>query len=159
MDPGWSIAKANELLFVNSVKMKMAVIFGVLHMSFGIFHKGLNALFKKNYLDFFCEFVPGIFILWCLFGWMDMLILVKFFKTFDIDSPGGEFLNQGVDGIINIMVTTVFKFGGFDKKMFAIIGSSQDQQYAIALGLEVVAFILIPVMLCAKPCILKTPAD
>lgn len=85
MDPGWSIAKANELLFVNSVKMKMAVIFGVLHMSFGIFHKGLNALFKKNYLDFFCEFVPGIFILWCLFGWMDMLIITKFFKTYDIE--------------------------------------------------------------------------
>ena len=57
------------------------------------------------------------------------------------------------------MVTTVFKFGGFDKEMFAIIGHIQSQQYSIALTLEVIAFVFIPVMLCAKPCILKTPAD
>jgi V-type H+-transporting ATPase subunit a len=93
MDPGWTIADGNELLFVNSVKMKMAVIFGVLHMSFGVCHKGANALYRKDFLTFFTEVIPGICILWCLFGWMDMLILVKFFKTFDIDSPGGETLN------------------------------------------------------------------
>jgi len=55
---------------------------------------------------------------------MDMLILTKFFKTYDIDAVGGEENNQKVDGIINIMVTTVFKFGGFDKPMLPIIGSS-----------------------------------
>jgi len=124
MDPGWSVADSNELLFVNSVKMKMAVIFGVLHMSFGVFHKGANTLYNRDYLSFFTEVIAGILILWGLFGWMDMLILTKFFKTYDIDAPGGEIMNQGVDGIINIMVTTVFKFGGYDKPMQAIIGSS-----------------------------------
>jgi len=124
MDPGWSVADSNELLFVNSVKMKMAVIFGVLHMSFGVFHKGANTLYRKDYLSFFTEVIAGILILWGLFGWMDMLILTKFFKTYDIDAVGGEENNQKVDGIINIMVTTVFKFGGFDKPMLPIIGSS-----------------------------------
>lgn len=46
MDPAWSIADINELLFVNSVKMKMAVIFGVLHMSFGILCKGANTIYN-----------------------------------------------------------------------------------------------------------------
>lgn len=57
------------------------------------------------------------------------------------------------------MVTTVFKFGGFDKKMDPIIGGTQETQYTIALVLEIMAFLFIPVMLCVKPCILKTPAD
>lgn len=90
---------------------------------------------------------------------MDFLILVKFFKTPNIDAPGGPEANMQIDGIINIMVTTIFKFGGFDKPYDAIIGTSQSNQYMIANTLEFIAFALIPVMLCVKPCVLKTPAD
>lgn len=110
-------------------------------------------------MDFFTEVVAGTCILWFLFGWMDFLILVKFFKTPNIDAPGGPEANMQIDGIINIMVTTIFKFGGFDKPYDAIIGTSQSNQYMIANTLEFIAFALIPVMLCVKPCVLKTPAD
>ena len=40
-DPAWSIS-SNALVFANSTKMKMAVILGVLHMTFGILIKLLN---------------------------------------------------------------------------------------------------------------------
>jgi len=43
IDPKWYIA-SNELNFFNSLKMKMAVIIGVLHMSLGILLKGINAI-------------------------------------------------------------------------------------------------------------------
>jgi V-type H+-transporting ATPase subunit a len=43
MDPIWSLSN-NKLTFVNSVKMKMSVIFGVFHMSIGIIIKGLNTI-------------------------------------------------------------------------------------------------------------------
>jgi V-type H+-transporting ATPase subunit a len=43
-DPVWSAA-VNKLTFVNSIKMKMSVIFGVLHMTFGIACKGTNMIF------------------------------------------------------------------------------------------------------------------
>lgn len=85
MDPAWSIAKTNELLFVNSVKMKMAVIFGVLHMTFGIVCKGCNTIYNGQIMDFVTEVIAGLLILWGLFGWMDALIIVKFFKTTDIE--------------------------------------------------------------------------
>ena len=39
IDPVWGIS-SNELNLSNNIKMKLSVIFGVLHMSFGIFHKG-----------------------------------------------------------------------------------------------------------------------
>lgn len=43
---------------MNSYKMKLSVIIGVIHMIFGVLMKGVNTLYFKNYLDFFCEFIP-----------------------------------------------------------------------------------------------------
>ena len=44
MDPIWSVTN-NKLTFVNSVKMKMSVIFGIFHMTIGIILKGANTLY------------------------------------------------------------------------------------------------------------------
>jgi V-type H+-transporting ATPase subunit a len=42
IDPAWYMG-ANELTFLNSLKMKLAVILGVLHMCLGIVMKAFNA--------------------------------------------------------------------------------------------------------------------
>lgn len=57
IDPAWYMG-SNELAFLNSLKMKLSVILGVLQMSLGICMKALNAAYFKNKLDFFFEFVP-----------------------------------------------------------------------------------------------------
>jgi len=47
MDPTWFL-DANDILTVqNSMKMKISVIIGVLHMSMGIVVKGLNSIYFK----------------------------------------------------------------------------------------------------------------
>lgn len=46
VDPAWWLS-ANLLTFVNSIKMRMAVIIGVAHMSMAIMVKGLNAAYNK----------------------------------------------------------------------------------------------------------------
>lgn len=46
-------------------------------MCFGIMLKGSNALYFKNYVDFFCEFIPMIIFMVSTFGYMCMLIFVK----------------------------------------------------------------------------------
>ena len=84
-DPAWSISN-NRLVFINSIKMKMSVIFGVLHMSMGVLCKGTNTLYFRHHIDFVTEVVLGLVILWGLFGWMDLLIIAKFFGTPDIDA-------------------------------------------------------------------------
>ena len=43
VDPSW-YRSINEIAFINSLKMKVAVIYGVAHMTLGIFLKGTNAL-------------------------------------------------------------------------------------------------------------------
>ena len=84
MDPIWSITN-NRLTFVNSVKMKMSVIFGIFHMTIGIILKGSNTLYFGWIVRFMTEVVAGLIILLGLFGWMDVLIIAKFFTIPYID--------------------------------------------------------------------------
>ena len=57
VDPVWYLA-SNQLIFMNSLKMKTSVIFAVLQMSLGIFMKALNSIKFNNKLELFNEFVP-----------------------------------------------------------------------------------------------------
>jgi V-type H+-transporting ATPase subunit a len=75
-DPAWHIAK-NELLFFNSMKMKMSIVLGIIQMTMGIILKGVNALYFNSMVDFFCEFVPMILFDVGFFGYMVVLIFIK----------------------------------------------------------------------------------
>lgn len=76
VDPVWKLSD-NELLFFNSMKMKMSVILGIIQMCFGVCLKGCNALYFKSYLDFTCEFLPMIIFAVGFFGYMVILIFIK----------------------------------------------------------------------------------
>eukprot|EP00747_Dinoflagellata_sp_TGD_P184174 gnl/TRDRNA2_/TRDRNA2_39575_c0_seq1.p1 gnl/TRDRNA2_/TRDRNA2_39575_c0~~gnl/TRDRNA2_/TRDRNA2_39575_c0_seq1.p1 ORF type:complete len:804 (-),score=201.51 gnl/TRDRNA2_/TRDRNA2_39575_c0_seq1:200-2611(-) len=82
LDPAW-IGASNELLFVNSLKMKMSVLFGVLQMIVGVLVRWSNALYEKNMVDFICECLPMMVFMICFFGWMDFLILYKWTHPVD----------------------------------------------------------------------------
>lgn len=43
---------------MNSLKMKLAVILGVMQMTFGVVLKACNAIHHRDKLEFFHEFVP-----------------------------------------------------------------------------------------------------
>lgn len=66
--------------------MKMSVIFGILHMNFGIIIKGTNAIFKGNWPIFVLEVVGGLVILNALFGWMDLLVFNKWMHPVNLFS-------------------------------------------------------------------------
>lgn len=57
--------------------MKISVILGVAHMSMGVATKGLNTLYFGQHMRFWTEVVTGLIILNGLFGWMDILIIIK----------------------------------------------------------------------------------
>ncbi len=92
-------------------------------------------------MDLLTEVFAGFVILWGLFGWMDALILKKFFTTYDIDDCSnqkdemsmvrciGDENNEKTPGIISIMITTVFAFGNFDTKhpKDPIIGATEEE--------------------------------
>ena len=57
LDPAWHLG-SNELAYMNSLKMKISVILGVLQMGLGVCMKAFNASYFRNRLDFWFEFVP-----------------------------------------------------------------------------------------------------
>jgi len=82
VDPSWYLS-TDELTFMNSMKMKIAVILGVFQMCIGIIIKGCNARYNKNRLDFWFEFVPQLCMMLALFGFMDYLIIAKWLINWD----------------------------------------------------------------------------
>jgi len=83
-DPVWNLSKS-QLSFTNNVKMKISVIFGVVHMTIGIVCKGTNAVYFRQWDVLSTEVITGLVILLGLFGWMDFLIYAKWFKELDIE--------------------------------------------------------------------------
>ena len=76
LDPIWHVS-SNELLFFNSFKMKLSVIFGIIQMFAGTCLKGANAIYFGEKLDFMYEFVPMVLFASSLFVYMVFLIFFK----------------------------------------------------------------------------------
>jgi len=76
LDPAWKVA-SNELLFFNSFKMKISVVFGILQMFMGTMLRGVNSIYFGEKLDFFFEFLPMVGFAGSLFLYMIYLIMLK----------------------------------------------------------------------------------
>ncbi|MED6168631.1 V-type proton ATPase subunit a1 [Stylosanthes scabra] len=76
VDPSWRGSRS-ELAFLNSLKMKMSILLGVVHMNLGIILSYFNACFFNNSIDIRYQFVPQMIFLNSLFGYLSLLIVVK----------------------------------------------------------------------------------
>ncbi|XP_042065021.1 V-type proton ATPase subunit a3-like isoform X1 [Salvia splendens] len=76
VDPVWHGSRS-ELPFLNSLKMKMSILLGVAQMNLGIILSYFNALFFKNSINTWFQFVPQMIFLNSLFGYLSLLIIVK----------------------------------------------------------------------------------
>ena len=98
-DPVW-YKSAQEVSFINSFKMKVSIVIGVLHMSFGIFIKAINSVKFRNYIDLFCEFLPQILFFWATFGYMCVAIILKWLHNWPNSSKAPSiisiFINMGI---------------------------------------------------------------
>ncbi|EOY33126.1 Vacuolar proton ATPase A1 isoform 1 [Theobroma cacao] len=76
VDPSWRGSRS-ELPFLNSLKMKMSILLGVAQMNLGIILSYFNARFFRNSLDIRYQFVPQMIFLNSLFGYLSLLIIIK----------------------------------------------------------------------------------
>ncbi|KAM6466050.1 V-type proton ATPase 116 kDa subunit a 3 [Liasis olivaceus] len=76
IDPIWSLA-VNHLTFLNSYKMKMSVILGIFHMSFGVFLGIFNHVHFRQRYKILLVFLPEITFLLVLFGYLVIMIFYK----------------------------------------------------------------------------------
>jgi len=140
MDPTW-FGKSNELIFFNSFKMKLAVILGVIQMTWGVLLSLSNHLYFKDYVSVFFEFIPRFIFLIATFGYMDIIIIYKW--TIDWD-----YASVSPPSLIQTMI-----------KMFLSPGkvSSDQVLYTHQAGIQefllIIALLSVPFMLLAKPLI------
>jgi len=76
VDPAWHGAQ-NELIYMNSLKMKISVILGVSQMIVGLLLRFANAIHNNSPVDLVFECVPMMLFMVCFFGFMDYMILYK----------------------------------------------------------------------------------
>ena len=146
LDPKWYSA-TNELAFLNSFKMKMSVIIGVLQMILGLFLKGINGIYFRDYIDFFFEFIPQLIFMCLLFGYMCLMIYIKWGTDWSEDTSKAPsiisqllmiFLNMGSTGPDN------FKTPLFHREDYHF-------QESFQFNALIISVICIPVMLLVKP--------
>ena len=135
VDSAWAETE-NKLEFMNSLKMKGAIIIGVLQMFAGLFLGLLNHLYFRDWKRVWFEFVPEAVFLMCTFGYMAILILLKWCTAFGSthDAPS--------------LLETMTNF-------FLAPGTVLQPLYAGQAGMQVflllVAFLMIPTMLFPIP--------
>ncbi|XP_077220059.1 V-type proton ATPase subunit a2-like [Tasmannia lanceolata] len=76
VDSKWHGSRS-ELPFLNSLKMKMSILLGVSQMNLGIILSYFNAKFFANNVNVWFQFVPQLIFLNSLFGYLSLLIIVK----------------------------------------------------------------------------------
>ncbi|KAM0834461.1 hypothetical protein ACQ4PT_063606 [Festuca glaucescens] len=76
VDPVWHGSRS-ELPFLNSLKMKMSILLGLTQMNLGIMLSFFNAKFFKNTINVWYQFVPRLIFLNSLFGYLSILIIIK----------------------------------------------------------------------------------
>ena len=108
MDPKW-YSSHNELTFFNSFKMKWSVIIGIFQMVIGIFLRGLNNLYFKDNIGFFFEFIPQLIFMLLLFGYMVVLIFIKWVTDYSLDTSRAP-------SIITILMNLALKNGSVEGK-------------------------------------------
>uniref|UniRef100_A0AAQ5XYI2 V-type proton ATPase subunit a n=1 Tax=Amphiprion ocellaris TaxID=80972 RepID=A0AAQ5XYI2_AMPOC len=76
IDPVWGMAN-NKLTFLNSYKMKMSVIIGIIHMTFGVSLSLFNYLHFRKISSLLFVLIPELFFMVSLFGYLVFMVVYK----------------------------------------------------------------------------------
>ncbi|XP_058298415.1 V-type proton ATPase 116 kDa subunit a 4 [Hylobates moloch] len=142
IDPIWNLA-SNKLTFLNSYKMKMSVILGIVQMVFGVILSLFNHIYFRRTLNIILQFIPEMIFILCLFGYLVFMIIFKW-CCFDVH------VSQHAPSIL-IHFINMFLFNYSDSSNAPLYKHQQEVQSFFV----VMALISVPWMLLIKPFILR----
>jgi V-type H+-transporting ATPase subunit a len=152
IDPMW-IMSHNKITYMNSFKMKSSIVLGVFQMLFGLILSLTNHTYFKKPLNIWCEFVPQLLFMLCMFGYLVVLIFVKWFRY---DASQSSCAPSILITFINmVMFRSPPEIEGckaYENNLFP--GQPQLQFF-----LMIVAIVCVPWMLLLKPIVLKRRHD
>uniref|UniRef100_A0A3B4DZH1 V-type proton ATPase subunit a n=1 Tax=Pygocentrus nattereri TaxID=42514 RepID=A0A3B4DZH1_PYGNA len=142
IDPIWNLA-SNKLTFLNSFKMKMSVILGVIHMLFGVTLSLFNHTYFKKPLNIWLGFIPEIVFMGSLFGYLVILIFYKW------TAYNAEISKDAPSLLIAFINMFLFNYNDPTNKPL------YRGQMAIQCLLVVIALACVPCMLIVKTLVLR----
>lgn len=143
IDPIWNIA-TNKLTFLNSFKMKMSVILGVIHMLFGVTLSLFNHIYFQKPLNIYLGFIPEIVFMASLFGYLAIIIFYKWVSynaSTSRDAPS-----------LLIAFINMFLFNYRDPTIKPLYSG----QAGLQSFLVIIALACVPCMLIVKTLVLRT---
>nr|CDJ92938.1 ATPase domain containing protein [Haemonchus contortus] len=163
VDPVWNIA-VNRLSFLNSMKMKMSVIIGVLQMTFGLFLSLLNHIFFKSKVDILTNFIPQMVFMSCIFLYLCVQMVAKwvFFSVekgivLGMEYPGSHCAPSLLIGLINMFMLKERPVGHMTEQNSTVhhptcfLNQWYPDQEFVEKCLLITALCCIPVMLAGRP--------
>ncbi|XP_022201975.1 V-type proton ATPase 116 kDa subunit a1 isoform X2 [Nilaparvata lugens] len=148
LDPVWQLAEANKIIFMNSFKMKLSIIFGVVHMIFGVSLSVVNHLHFKQPMNIILEFIPQMIFLVLLFLYMVALMFTKWIMY----GPTNAFIKgPGCAPSVLITFINMMLFKENTKVEHCGDGYMFENQKYLQLSFMIISLICIPVLLLGKP--------
>lgn len=147
LDPVWALATDNKILFMNSYKMKLSIIFGVAHMLLGLAVSVVNHNHFRNRASIFLEFLPQVLFLVLLFGY---LVFMMFWKWITFGPKFEQPFTPGCAPSVLVYFINMVMFGSTEP-----LDGCEEFMYAGQKILQtifvVTAVLCIPWMLLGKP--------
>lgn len=156
VDPTWHGAE-NALVFINSYKMKMSIILGVIHvcplqltklvltalqMTFAICLQLPNHLHFKNTLSIWTEFIPQIIFFHSIFGYLVIMVIAKW-------STDWTQATTQPPNLLNMLIYMFLQPGEVEPSEQMYAGQGMVQKVLLY-----IALVCVPWMLVVKPYIL-----
>ena len=135
IDVAWAETE-NKLEFYNSLKMKAAVVVGVVQMLLGLVLSLFNHLRECDFMGVFFVVVPEIIFLSCTFGYMTLLIIIKWCTAWENTHDAPSLLETMTNFFLAPGNVTMPLFSG---------------QAGLQVFLLLMAFAQVPVMLLVVP--------
>jgi len=121
--------------------MKLSIIIGVIQMTMGIVLKLFNGLHYNKPYDIWFEFIPQMLFMTSIFGYMCLLIIIKWCTDWSN-------YTQEAPGLLNMMIDMFLT--PFHVKEPLYSGQATVQNILV-----IIAFVAVPWMLLPKPLLLK----